>query len=286
MVPVASIEHQLLGRVRLRVPSKRGDVPFFERVVRELSQHPSMRELTASSLTRSITLLYCEPLHPITTRCRGSEAVRDWSIRTTKRVETGLGVARTFRARRRSRRCTVRIGRASGGAGKRVGERGRKPMARIRRSANLWSAGHCSGVCCPGYLSGAKGPNLRCRLVSFLLRADPAPHCCHGTGKGAQLGFRSSPNRESRQQRQRFWGGNSRPRCRLPPRQGGQEVVSAPSAPKEGIAATQHGPPSPHGLTFAAGESGRRRLAHGSAWRLLPCRSFSRSAVRDVRYQR
>jgi len=67
MVPVASIEHQLPGRVRLRVPSKRGDVPFFERVVRELSQHPSMRELTASSLTGSITLLYCEPLQPITT---------------------------------------------------------------------------------------------------------------------------------------------------------------------------------------------------------------------------
>lgn len=66
MVPVASIEHQLPGRVRLRVPSKRGDVPFFEKVVRELSKHPSLRELTASSLTASITLHYREPLQPIT----------------------------------------------------------------------------------------------------------------------------------------------------------------------------------------------------------------------------
>jgi hypothetical protein len=66
MVPVASIEHQLPGRVRLRVPSKRGDVPFFEKVVRELSKHPSLRELTTSSLTGSITLHYCEPLQPIT----------------------------------------------------------------------------------------------------------------------------------------------------------------------------------------------------------------------------
>jgi hypothetical protein len=66
MVPVASIEHQLPGRVRLRVPSKRGDVPFFEEVVRELSKHPSLRELTASSLTGSITLHYREPLQPIT----------------------------------------------------------------------------------------------------------------------------------------------------------------------------------------------------------------------------
>jgi hypothetical protein len=65
MVPVAYIEHQLPGRVRLRVPSRRGDVPFFERVVRELSKHPSMRELTASSLTGNITLRYSEPLQPI-----------------------------------------------------------------------------------------------------------------------------------------------------------------------------------------------------------------------------
>jgi hypothetical protein len=66
MVPVASIEHQLPGRVRLRIPSKRGDVPFFEKVVRELSKHPSLRELTTSSVTGSITLHYRDPLQPIT----------------------------------------------------------------------------------------------------------------------------------------------------------------------------------------------------------------------------
>jgi Heavy metal associated domain 2 len=67
MVPVASIEHQLPGRVRLRVPSRRGDVPFFEKVVRELSKHPSLRELTASPLTGSITVHYREPLQLMTT---------------------------------------------------------------------------------------------------------------------------------------------------------------------------------------------------------------------------
>jgi hypothetical protein len=67
VVPVASIEHQLPGRVRLRVPSKRGDGPFFDKVVRELSKHPSLHELTASSLTGSIILHYREPLQPITT---------------------------------------------------------------------------------------------------------------------------------------------------------------------------------------------------------------------------
>jgi hypothetical protein len=66
MVPVASIEHHLPGRVRLRVPSKRGDVSFFDKVVRELSKHPSLRELTASPLTGCITLHYCDPLQLMT----------------------------------------------------------------------------------------------------------------------------------------------------------------------------------------------------------------------------
>jgi hypothetical protein len=65
MIPVAHVEHQLPGRVRLRVPSRRGEVPFFEKVVRELSKHPAIRELTATPLTGSITLQHSEPLQPI-----------------------------------------------------------------------------------------------------------------------------------------------------------------------------------------------------------------------------
>jgi hypothetical protein len=66
MIPVAYIEHQLPGRVRLRIPSRRGKVPFFETVVQKLSKHPAIRELNASPLTGSITLQYLEPLQPIT----------------------------------------------------------------------------------------------------------------------------------------------------------------------------------------------------------------------------
>jgi hypothetical protein len=65
MIPVAHIEHQLPGRVRLRVPSKRGDVSYFERAVKELSRHPAVRELVASPLTGCITLLHSEPLQAI-----------------------------------------------------------------------------------------------------------------------------------------------------------------------------------------------------------------------------
>jgi hypothetical protein len=65
MTPVARIEHRLPGRIRLRVPSKRGDVLFFERVVKELSRHPAVWELAASPLTGSIVLQYSEPLEAI-----------------------------------------------------------------------------------------------------------------------------------------------------------------------------------------------------------------------------
>jgi hypothetical protein len=81
MIPVAYIEHQLPGRVRLRLPSRRGDVPFFEKVGRELSKHPAMRELTATPLTGSITLHYFEPLHPIIA------AAADQRLFETRRLE-------------------------------------------------------------------------------------------------------------------------------------------------------------------------------------------------------
>jgi hypothetical protein len=63
---MASIEHQLSARVTLRVPSKRGYVPYFKKAV-QLSEHPSMRELTISSLTGSIILHRDEPWQPIAT---------------------------------------------------------------------------------------------------------------------------------------------------------------------------------------------------------------------------
>jgi hypothetical protein len=89
MIPVAYIEHQLPGRVRLRVPSRRGEVPFFEKVVRELSKHPAMRELTATPLTGSITLHYLEPLHPI------MAAAADRRLFETRRLEPQSNVRRS-----------------------------------------------------------------------------------------------------------------------------------------------------------------------------------------------
>jgi hypothetical protein len=81
MIPAAHVEHQLPGRVRLRVPSKRGEVPFFEKVVRELSKHPAVHELTATPLTGSIMLHYSEPLQAITA------AAADQNLFETGRAE-------------------------------------------------------------------------------------------------------------------------------------------------------------------------------------------------------
>ena len=89
MIPVAYIEHQLPGRVRLRVPSRCGEVPFFEQVVRELSKHPAMRELIATPLTGSITLHYFEPLHPIIA------AAEDQRLFETSRLEPQSNVRRS-----------------------------------------------------------------------------------------------------------------------------------------------------------------------------------------------
>jgi hypothetical protein len=94
MIPVAYIEHQLPGRVRLRVPSRRGEVPFFEKVVRVLSKHPATRELTASPLTGSITLRYLEPLHPIVA------AAADQRLFAISRLEPQRNVSEAKRASR------------------------------------------------------------------------------------------------------------------------------------------------------------------------------------------
>jgi hypothetical protein len=91
MTPVAYIEHQLPGRVRLRVPSRRGEVPFFEKVVRELSKHPAIRELTANPLTGSITLQHFEPLQPI------MGAAADQKLFAARRLEPHTQVRKSKR---------------------------------------------------------------------------------------------------------------------------------------------------------------------------------------------
>ena len=56
MTPIATIQHQMPGRLRLRIPARRGDVSFFHRVVQALSKVPGIEELDAIPLTGSIII--------------------------------------------------------------------------------------------------------------------------------------------------------------------------------------------------------------------------------------
>ena len=55
-MPIAYIEHQIPGRLRLRIPERRGDVAFFQRVVEALSKLTDIKELDGSPLTGSVRI--------------------------------------------------------------------------------------------------------------------------------------------------------------------------------------------------------------------------------------
>lgn len=57
-MPIAYVEHQIPGRLRLRIPERRGDVAFFQRVVGVLSEVPDVTELDGSPLTGSVRIRY------------------------------------------------------------------------------------------------------------------------------------------------------------------------------------------------------------------------------------
>lgn len=66
MTPAAIIEHQLPGRLRLRVPARRGDVSFFQGIVQALSKHPETKEVDATPLTGSILIHHSGSVQAIT----------------------------------------------------------------------------------------------------------------------------------------------------------------------------------------------------------------------------
>lgn len=56
MIPIATIQHQIPGRLRLRIPARRGDVSFFHGIVQALSKLPGVEKLDAIPLTGSIII--------------------------------------------------------------------------------------------------------------------------------------------------------------------------------------------------------------------------------------
>ncbi|TCU04849.1 hypothetical protein EV132_13831 [Rhizobium sullae] len=56
MLPTAVIEHLMPGRLRVRVPDRRGDVSYFRSVVEKLSERPEIAGLRANPMTGSILI--------------------------------------------------------------------------------------------------------------------------------------------------------------------------------------------------------------------------------------
>ena len=59
MLPVAFLEHQIPGRIRLRVPSKRGDCAYFDSARQRLSGTPAWGEVKANARTGSLVIRDC-----------------------------------------------------------------------------------------------------------------------------------------------------------------------------------------------------------------------------------
>lgn len=68
MAAKAFIEHRLPGRVRLKIPSRRGDVSFFESLIATLSDLLNIDELTANPSTGSVIIRYTGPVETIMSR--------------------------------------------------------------------------------------------------------------------------------------------------------------------------------------------------------------------------
>lgn len=56
MVPIAVIEHQVPGRVRLRLPDRRGDDGYFADLLNGLSGHPAVRTVKADAKRGSLVI--------------------------------------------------------------------------------------------------------------------------------------------------------------------------------------------------------------------------------------
>jgi len=58
MLPEAFITHFITGRVRIKIPSKKGDEAFFLSIKERFSNFPGVQKIKINSLTGSILILH------------------------------------------------------------------------------------------------------------------------------------------------------------------------------------------------------------------------------------
>lgn len=66
MGPVARIEHEMPGRLRVRIPSKRGDTSYFRDITQRLSEHRGVTGIIANPATGSLLIRHESGLPAIT----------------------------------------------------------------------------------------------------------------------------------------------------------------------------------------------------------------------------
>lgn len=59
---VAQIAHQLPGRVRMRIPEKRGDSQYFEQLRQAVGAVPGVKQVVVNPLTASVLVLHDDAL--------------------------------------------------------------------------------------------------------------------------------------------------------------------------------------------------------------------------------
>lgn len=64
-VPKARLTHQSPGRLRFRVPSKKGDSSFFDRLARELAEHSAVDDVQVNHRTAGALVLHRSNLQSI-----------------------------------------------------------------------------------------------------------------------------------------------------------------------------------------------------------------------------
>src|SRR5437879_2986087 len=69
-LPLANVEHQLPGRVRLRVPSRQRDAPFFATIEVQLRTAAPVHRVRANPHTASVVIEYDGDLEAVVTFAR------------------------------------------------------------------------------------------------------------------------------------------------------------------------------------------------------------------------
>jgi hypothetical protein len=58
MLPVAHLDHTTIGRARIRIPSKRGEIPYFMLLKQQLFNCPGVSGLETNPLTGSVLIIH------------------------------------------------------------------------------------------------------------------------------------------------------------------------------------------------------------------------------------